>query len=298
MQIMLKFCVPEDNIYPAVRDFLRHSAGISLTQWRKIKRDGTILINDHSASASVKLMPGDIVAIDRVCHCDIVPAPYPLRVCYEDDYLLVVDKPSGMLVHPTVQHEAVTLANAVSFYYQSEGLRCGFHPVHRLDRNTSGLVLIAKDPHIQHLFNRNHIKILDRTYWGVAAGIIAPPDGMIDARIGRKPDSIIERMVCPDGQCAVTMYKLLRTFSEASLIELTLRTGRTHQIRVHLSSIGHPLLGDDLYGGSTNHIGRQALHATKLVFPHPMTNNKIVVISPLPDDIVALLQHLAAGDDQ
>lgn len=293
---MIKFIVPENNVYRPIKDFLRRYAGISLTQWRKIKQHGTIFLNGKPASTCVEVKPGDIVAIDFIHQCTIPPIPYPLKVCYEDDYILVVDKPPGMLVHPTVQNEFVTLANAVIFYYQSNNINCGFHPVHRLDRNTSGLILIAKVPHIQHLFNRHNIKALDRTYYGIVSGIVNPSKGIINLPIGRNPDSIIERMVRPDGQDAITMYKLLQKFPDASLVELKLLTGRTHQIRVHLSHIGHPLLGDDLYGGSTKLINRQALHAIKLAFYHPITKKEIIVTSSLPEDLTTLLKRLSCGN--
>lgn len=289
---MLIFIVPENNTYNSIKDFLRRCAGLSLTQWRRIKQHGDIFLNNEPASISAEVSTGDVIAINLIPHCTIPPIPYPLKICYEDDYMLVVDKPPGILVHPTAQNEIVTLANAVIFYYQSHNVSYGFHPVHRLDRNTSGLTLIAKEPHIQHLFNRHSIKALDRTYYGIISGAINPPEGTINLPIGRKPDSIIERTVRPDGQNSITMYKLLHTFAGASLVELKLLTGRTHQIRVHMSHIGHPLLGDDLYGGSTELIKRQALHAIKLAFHHPVTKKEIIINSSLPEDLITLIREL------
>ena len=239
------------------------------------------------------MYPGDIITVNWQQACTIIPTELPLTICYEDDYMLIIDKPAGMLVHPTTSEHLTTLANAVMHYFSGKKLPYNFHPVHRLDRNTSGLVLIAKQPHIQHLLSRNDIKHIKRQYLALALGTLIPADGTIDAPIARHPDSIIQRIVDQNGQHAITYYKTLKVLNNASLIELTLLTGRTHQIRVHLSHIGHPLLGDDLYGGSRERIGRQALHAARLHFPHPVTGEIIDISSPLPADLRELIKVLS-----
>jgi 23S rRNA pseudouridine1911/1915/1917 synthase len=197
-----------------------------------------------------------------------------------------------MLVHPSTKLEDTTLANAVLYHYQQNQLSLDYHPVHRLDRNTSGLVLIAKYPHIQHYLCHNSLKSVNRFYTAVITGTMPTITGVIDAPIGRSPDSIIRRIVRPDGQQAVTKYRTNTSFGYASILEIELLTGRTHQIRAHFAAVGHPLLGDDLYGGSTTLIGRQALHAAKLVFQHPTSRKTITVTANLPEDFEQLIVHL------
>lgn len=288
-ELTMDFLVPESINPMPIRDFLRRHIGFSLTIWRKIKLSGTLLVNDQPIAITHMVSPGDKVTVHWQQECTIVPTELPLTISYEDDYLLIVDKPAGMLVHPTTSEHLNTLANAIMYYFQRKKLPYNFHPVHRLDRNTSGLVLIAKLPYIQHLLSRNDIKQIDRQYLAIATGIIQPTEGIIDAPIARHPDSIIQRMVSPNGQLATTTYKVLSTLNNTTLVKLTLLTGRTHQIRVHLSHIGHPLLGDDLYGGSKDLISRQALHAAKLHFTHPISGEAIHVSSPLPTDLLKLI---------
>lgn len=289
---MLDFLVPDTAPSMPIKDFLRRYIGFSLTIWRKIKQSGTLSVNNHPIPINHIVHPGDMITVNWQQDCTIVPTKLPLTICYEDDYMLIIDKPAGMLVHPTTSEHLATLANAVIHYFSTKQLPYNFHPVHRLDRNTSGLVLIAKQPHIQHLLSRNDIKHINRQYLALTSGIIIPAEGTIDAPIARHPDSIIQRMVHENGQHATTCYKVLKNLNKASLVELTLLTGRTHQIRVHLSHIGHPLLGDDLYGGSRDLIGRQALHAARLCFPHPVSGKIIDVSSPLPMDLLELIKVL------
>lgn len=265
--------------------------GISQTQKRKIKRSGTISINNVTASLMTPVSAGDHITVDFAADKPaIVPSPAPLSIVYEDGSLMIVDKPAGMLVHPTVKLATGTLANAVLFYYQQQNLLYDFHPITRLDKNTSGLVLIAKQANIHRLLN-NPAKIA-KEYLAVAGGSVTFESGIIDAPIQRHPDSIIQRVIHPDGQSAVTHFQVLQRFATATLVSLKLVTGRTHQIRVHMAHIGHPLLGDDLYGGSTDKIGRQALHAARLELLHPISGKTIRVSSPLPPDMQELLEKL------
>lgn len=279
-----------DSISPVpIKDYLRRHIGFSLTNWRKIKTSGTLLVNSQKISLNHVLYPGDLITVYWPQECTIIPTQLPLTICYEDEYLLIVNKPAGMLVHPTTSEHLATLGNAIMYYYKQNQLPYGFHPVHRLDRNTSGLVLIAKLPHVQHLLSRNDIKNINRQYLALVSGLILPEEGTIDAPITRHPDSIIQRIVDESGQNAITKYKVLKNFKQSCLVELTLLTGRTHQIRVHLSYFGHPLLGDDLYGGSRELIERQALHAARLYFSHPISGKIIDVSSPLPLDLLQLM---------
>ncbi|MEG6584551.1 RluA family pseudouridine synthase [Dendrosporobacter sp. 1207_IL3150] len=290
---MLKLVVPPNTQPQSIKDYLRRQAGLSLSAWRKIKNNGILTLNGVAVPITAIVSPGDSIALSWEETCNIEPKHIPLEICFEDDFLMVINKPAGLLVHPTVKENKDTLANGVLFYFREQDLPYSFHPVHRLDRNTSGLILIAKYSHIQNLLSADNIKNIKRIYTAVVSGILENDTGVISDPIGRKTSSIIEREVRDDGQPAVTYYRRLASYKNANLIELELLTGRTHQIRVHLSHIGHPLLGDDLYGGSQQLIGRQALHASKLIFEHPITKNPTTVTSPLPNDINSLLNQLS-----
>ncbi|GMB00192.1 RluA family pseudouridine synthase [Pelosinus sp. IPA-1] len=292
---MLDLVVPKTVNPMPIKDFLRSHVGLSLTVWRKIKFSGAILVNGKKISITNSIAPGDTITINWVQPCDIIPTKIPLQIVYEDDTLLIIDKPPGMLVHPTTSERLETVGNAVMYYFQQKNLPFKFHPVHRLDRNTSGLLVIAKLPHIQHLLSVNGVKNINRQYVALITGALQPAIGTIDAPIARHPNSIIQRIVSNEGQQATTCYKVLKDLKNASLIELTLLTGRTHQIRVHLSHIGHPILGDDLYGGSRDLISRQALHASSLSFTHPNSGKTIEVSSPLPTDIIKVINILSAN---
>jgi len=288
---MLEFTVPEGTDSIKISDFLRQR-GISQTLRRKIKQKGKVLLNGREVNLAAIATAGDRLEISLPAEPKLVPTSLPLQVIYEDQEFLVVNKPPGMLVHPTTKLEYNTLANAVLYYYQQHGLDCDFHPVHRLDRNTSGLVLIAKHPYIQHYLCQNYIEKVQRFYIALITGKMPTIEGIINAPIGRSPDSIIRRIVRPDGQKAITKYRTIDIYHEASLVEVEPITGRTHQIRAHFAAIGHPLLGDDLYGGSRELIGRQALHAAKLTFTNPINQATISVTADLSEDMQELIKRL------
>lgn len=289
---MLEIIVPETFHNLPLKDFLRRYAGISLSLWRKIKHTGTVSVNGLQVTLPVNVQSGDVVGLTWQQESNLLPVAMPLSIIYEDSYLLVINKPPGLLVHPTTQEHTLSLANGVLAYYQQQNIACSFHPVHRLDRNTSGLILIAKFPHIQHMLSSANLKSIQRIYWALASGNMEQQQGIIDAPIGRSKDSIIQRTIDPDGQAAITAYKVLQNFPLGCLLELQLFTGRTHQIRVHLSSLGHPLWGDDLYGGSTALIQRHALHSYRMTFKHPVTGQILDLTTPLPEDMYNLMQFL------
>lgn len=288
---MLDFIVPIELASLPIKEFLRKS-GLSLTLRRKIKHNGTITCNGSSIGWNEPVSAQDCIIVAWPMECTLEPIAMNLVISYEDDALLVVDKPSGVMVHPTARQDGATIANGVIHYYRESGQSCDFHPVHRLDRQTSGLLLIAKNAYIHHLLSGQGIKHVQRVYQAIVTGQPQPHVGIIDAPIGRKPGSIIERTICQHGQEAVTDYRFITGTTSASLMEISLRTGRTHQIRVHFSHIGHPLLGDDLYGGTTEFIQRQALHAGKLSFAHPITKEHLSIYSPLPPDMCSVLHML------
>lgn len=289
---MLALSVPLDSPPISMKDFLRKQSGISLTSWRKLKQDGTILINGHPFNGYQLLQAGDCITLYWPEVCQIKAVDIPLTICYEDDHFLIIDKPAGMLVHPTGGEHENTVGNGVLFYYQKAQLSYSFHPVHRLDRNTSGLLVIAKHPHLQHMLSRPpHIK-MHRTYQAIVSGEVREEESTIDAPIARHPDSIIQRIVDSNGQSAQTHFRIIERLKDATSLELVLLTGRTHQIRVHCSHIGHPLLGDDLYGGSRVLLNRHALHSSKISFTNPITKTQIDVTASLANDLENLLHKL------
>lgn len=204
-----------------------------------------------------------------------------VKIAFENENLIVFDKPSGMPVHPSIKHQGDTLGNYFAYVYPD----LTFRPVNRLDRDTSGLCIAAKNAHAANMLQ----KCCEKVYFAAVHGI-TEESGAISAPIARQCESIILRCVREDGQPAVTHYRRIRHNEKYSLEEIRLETGRTHQIRVHFSHIGHPLAGDDMYGGSREDIMRQALHCGELTFTEPVTGEEITVRSGLPEDISALFK--------
>ncbi|MFB1081355.1 RluA family pseudouridine synthase [Jeotgalibacillus sp. JSM ZJ347] len=214
-----------------------------------------------------------------------------LEVLYEDNWLLAVHKPAGMNTIPSRDAQTGSLANALAGYFDKKEIAAGIHIATRLDKDTSGVVLAAKYAHIHHLLSEmQQSNLVNREYHAIAEGAVVNDEGTIDQPISREPGSIITRMVDPDGQRAVTHYKKLAAGDRHTMLSFTLETGRTHQIRVHAAWLGHPLAGDDLYGGKLDFISRQALHCRKLSLPHPVTHDWIEVESPLPADMIACMK--------
>lgn len=216
---------------------------------------------------------------------NIVPTKMDLNIIFEDDWILVVNKPAGIAIHPSVLHYSDSLCNGIRFYFDKIGLKKKIRPVNRLDLNTSGLVVFAKCEYIQEcLINQMKKNQFKKEYLAVCDGIFDEKSGTINLPIARKENSIIERCISENGQTAITHYEILKEFDNYSLVKCSLETGRTHQIRVHMSAIGHPLLGDSLYGSISDLINRQALHCYNLQFIHPVYNNDLNFFGDLPND--------------
>lgn len=259
------------------------------------KMPESILVNGMWEHVNFSLKSGDVLTIriqELQSNDKIVPVPLPLPIVYEDEDILVVDKPADMPVHPSVNNYDNTLANAVAYYYASQNIPFTFRCVNRLDRDTTGLTILAKHMLAGGILSDMVSKReIHREYLALAGGYLSG-EGTVDAPIAREDTSVIKRQVdFIHGERAVTHYKVLSHIeNQASLVALQLETGRTHQIRVHMSYLGHPLLGDDLYGGEVRLMKRQALHSHKLLFHHPITGKELCFISPLPDDMGQLLK--------
>ncbi len=209
----------------------------------------------------------------------------PALLFYEDEHLLIIDKPAGVLVHPTVKEDGSTIYNYVERYYKAKNIASTIHPVSRLDRNTSGLIIFAKTPEVQHLLSKQKIT---KEYLAIVQGTPNKNHDFINAPIARKPGSIVERCVDSSGKEALTEYEILSTFPTCTLVKVKLHTGRTHQIRVHFAYLGHPLYDDNLYG-TPGPQSRHALHAYKLKFIHPITNKELEITSALPRDLQKII---------
>ncbi|CAM3408071.1 RluA family pseudouridine synthase [Paenibacillus lupini] len=288
-----------------VRTVLERKLGVSRTLLSKLKlTEFGITINGVRAYTTAKVAARDLVAIrmEEETSDDIMPQEMPLRIVFEDEYLLIVNKPAGIVVHPTHGHYTGTLANGIVQHWQARGEKVRFRPVHRLDEDTSGLVAIAKNPYIhQQLSEQLQAGTIMKLYCAYVYGSPDPADGTVDAPIDRDPDEPHVRIVTPEGYPSVTHYKTALVFGEdaAAKVRLKLETGRTHQIRVHMKHIGCPLIGDQMYGPKTsgnqlweNTAGRQALHAETLGLTHPMTKQWMEWTADLPPEFVALEQVL------
>lgn len=237
---------------------------------------------------------GDVlqtVFVEEAGSEQIVPTALPLEIIYEDEDLLVINKPADMPIHPSMGNYANSLANGVAFYYERQGQPFVFRCINRLDRDTTGLVLIAKNMLSAAILSDAMLeRKIKRTYLAVVKGAL-PKEGTIDLPIARKAGSVIERCVDACGERAVTHYRCVDQTPDYSLAEIWLETGRTHQIRVHMSAIGHPLPGDFLYHNDQSRIRRQALHSWRLDFVHPITGKMMRFEQPLPEDMRQLLDR-------
>ena len=268
--------------------FLRHKgySRQNLTEMKKYA--GCAMVNCVPAHFDRLVMCGDrITILIRETHKPTVrPVRLPIQILYEDEDLLIVDKPAGMPTHPSFGNYDNTLANAVTWHCSRQDPGFVFRCSNRLDRDTSGLTIVAKHFVSAGMLSEMGVRhAIRRDYLAIVRGIPEPPAGTIDRPLGRKPGSILERTVDPGGERAVTHYRVLDTKNGHSLVSLTLETGRTHQIRIHMKSIGYPLIGDYLYNPDLAHISRQALHAHRLRFTQPLTGEALDVVSPLPEDM-------------
>lgn len=286
---MLLNYVVTDNKYINIKELLKQEYLMSDRLILKLKTNNRISSNGISSSVSKILSVGDNIEINlnfEEDNSNILPIKMNLDIIFEDDALLVINKPANTPVHPSMLHYSDSLSNGVKYYFDSIGLKRKLRPVNRLDRNTTGIVIFAKNDYIQECLSKQmHSNKFKKEYIAIVDGTLDKKYGTINAPIGRKEGSIIERQVLNGGDNAVTEYNVITQFEEYCLIHIVLKTGRTHQIRVHMAHIGHPILGDSLYGKESIFISRQALHAEKVTFIHPITKKEIELHAPIPSDI-------------
>ena len=286
----LKYVITSSDKYISVRNVLKSHFQISDRLLLKLKKNNRILLNGTSVFIDFPIKENDTISINldfEEDNSNIVPTKINLKIIYEDEALLIVSKPSNMAIHPSQLHYDNSLSNGIKFYFDNIDLKRKIRPVNRLDKDTSGIVIFAKNDYVQEfLVKQMNNKTFNKEYIGILEGILKNKEGTINAPIARKENSIIERCVNEKGDKSITHYKVLKEVNNKfSIVNFKLETGRTHQIRVHSSHIGHPIVGDTLYGYASTYIARQALHCYKMGFIHPLTRKYIEFIENLPEDM-------------
>lgn len=291
--------ITENQAGERIDRFLADSQDLTRSFFQKILKEGEVIVNGKSVKANYKLRNGDRIEfeIPEAVEPDIVAEDIPLSILYDDADVLVVDKPKGMVVHPAAGHYSRTLVNAVMYHCKGElsGINGVLRPgiVHRIDRDTTGSIIICKNDMAHNEIARQLKEhSINRRYRAIVTGVLKDEEGTIEGAIGRDKKDRKKMAITADGKPAVTHYRVLQRFKHYTYVECVLETGRTHQIRVHMASIGHPLLGDEVYGRRSDKYKceGQCLHAMTLGFHHPRTGEYIEVNAPLPP----YFEHLLA----
>lgn len=291
----MKLAYVNSSKYSNVKEVLKAEFSMSDRLLLRLKKLDRIYLNGDVTSVNHPVLENDLIE----CYLDyeednsnIVPTEMSLNIIYEDEAYIVVNKPAGIPVHPSMDHYTDSLSNGIAFYFNQIGLKKKIRPVNRLDKDTSGIVIFAKNEYIQEcLVRQMKSKEFIKKYIAVVNGNLDNLEGTINAPIARKEGSIIERCVCETGDIAITHYKVLKREPDFDIVECILETGRTHQIRVHFAYLGHSLLGDTLYGTSSNLINRQALHAYEVEFIHPLSKQKVKYVANVPEDLNKLIEN-------
>ncbi|TCO74566.1 RluA family pseudouridine synthase [Marinisporobacter balticus] len=293
---IITFQLEEAHTGMELKEILYEQMRLSSRLVRKLKRKKSIFVNDNRISFHAKLRKGDLVKIIMEEEPNqFEPEDIPIEVVYEDVDLLIVNKQPGIVVHPTKGHPTGTMANAIVYYMKEKKQNFKIRFVNRLDRDTSGLIIIAKNPFAQQeLSKQMQENRIEKIYLAVVKGDVENHEGTICEPIGRPDTEEIRRRVYEEGQRSVTHYKVVNRLKGGTVLRIKLETGRTHQIRVHMSYIGYPIFGDELYGYvDENLIKRQALHAEMLSFYQPRTNDRVEIKASVPKDIEELIEKLS-----
>lgn len=292
----IDYIIDKDSAGLRVEQFLRRKrySGQNLSEIKRMPK--SILVNGVHYYMRQELSTGDHLQV-RICETQnsekIPPTKLALDIIYEDEDLLVLNKPAGMPIHPSLNNYTNSMANALAYYFQSQGKPFIFRCCNRLDRDTSGLTIVSK--HLVSgsiLSDMTKYREVHREYLAIARGSVTPSEGTIQAPLGRKDGTIIERTVdWEHGEDAVTHYKVVKEANGHSLVSLRLETGRTHQIRIHMKYLGYPLIGDYLYNPDMEYMTRQALHSHHMEFTHPITGEHMSFTAPLPEDMARVMQE-------
>ena len=295
--MILEYIV-SDKKYKDINQILKQEFKISARLLHKLIIAKHVMLNKTIVDTRSLVTIGDVIHVNLDFEEEsdnIISTEMKLNIIFEDDALLILNKPAGIAVHPSVLHYKDSLSNGVKFYFESIGLKRKIRPVNRLDLNTSGLIIFAKNEYVQEcLIQQMNKHVFEKEYIAIVLGKFDDKTGTIDLPIARKENSIIERCISSNGQEAITDYEVLKELNIKStffsVVKCKLKTGRTHQIRIHMSSIGHPLLGDTMYGVASDLINRQALHSYKISFIHPILHKKLEFVCDLPDDMKQIIK--------
>ena len=289
----LEYIVNENDKNKSINEILSSQFKLSTRLCTKLIKNKKIYKNKKVIDTRSLITIGDMITLDlnyTEDNSNIVPTNMNLEILYEDEWMIVVNKPARMPIHPSRLHYTDSLSNGIKFYFDSIGLAKKIRPVNRLDLDTSGLVIFAKCEYIQEAFvQQMSNKTFQKEYICFVDGILKQKIGSINLPIARKNCSIIERCIDKNnGHPSITHYEVIKEFQDYSLVQCKLETGRTHQIRVHMQAIGHPIIGDTLYGDKSPFIDRQALHSYEIQCIHPVTKEKLNFIAKLPKDMKVL----------
>ncbi len=286
---ILNYTIQEND--KTVKDILIENLNFSKRLSKRLELSDRIFLNGKITRLNKKVLKGDVVSVEFDEDEDEYDAiDIPINIVYEDNDLLVVNKPPYIVVHPTKSHQNNTIANGVAYYFKEKGLKRKVRLVNRLDMNTSGIVIIAKNPYAHNELSKQMQKnTVDKYYYAIVEGIIEQDEGTINEPIARLNADDIIRIVHTSGKECITHYTVEKHLNNMTLIKLKLETGRTHQIRVHMKHIGHPVLGDTLYGSESNLIKRQALHCCEMKFLQPVSRAEITISCPLPEDMEGVI---------
>ncbi|MDY2737320.1 RluA family pseudouridine synthase [Intestinibacter sp.] len=290
---LISYINEDDNL--TLKEVLLDKLNFSVRYVSKLKRFKTVNVNKNFKKLDKKVKKGDLIEVSiQEDMANFKPQNLNLDIVYDDFDLIVVNKPPFMVVHPTKSHFENTMANGVTDYIVKKGEGVKIRFVNRLDMNTSGLVIVAKNPFAQHVLSSEMKEEgFDKKYITVVKGVVEKDQGTIDEPIYRPTDDSVKRVVDSRGQESITHYKVIERLKDATVLEVKLETGRTHQIRVHMSHIGHPIIGDELYGSlDEDLINRQALHAYSLKFKQPRTKEVLEFETDIPRDMKELIEKL------